>query len=122
MKLLYNKMAKGAKYMPTKFIVETSARHVHLCEKDFYTLFGEEAKLTVKKELSQPGQYACEERVELVGIKRALSGVSILGPLRKNTQVEISLTDARSIGVGGVVRESGDIEGTPGIKIVGPKG
>lgn len=105
-----------------KFIVETSARHIHLCEEDFKKLFGEEAKLTIKKELSQPGQYACEERVEVVGPKRSLMGVSILGPLRAKTQVELSMTDARSIGVNGVIKESGDIAETPGVKLIGPKG
>lgn len=105
-----------------QFIVETSARHVHLTEQDFKTLFGEDANLTVKKNLSQPGQYACEERVTIVGPKKELSGVSILGPFRANSQVELSATDARSIGLPIVIRESGDLVETPGCKIVGPKG
>ncbi len=108
--------------MSKKFIVETSARHVHLSEADFKVLFGENASLTPKKDLSQPGQFACEERVEVVGSKKSLPGVSILGPFRKQTQVEISATDARSIGVVISIRESGDIEGTPGCKLVGPCG
>ena len=108
--------------MSKKFIVETSARHVHLSEADFKVLFGENASLTPKKDLSQPGQFACEERVEVVGSKKSLPGVSILGPFRKQTQVEISATDARSIGVAISIRESGDIEGTPGCKLVGPCG
>ena len=106
----------------SKFIVETSARHVHLTEETFKALFGEEATLTVKKMLSQPGQYACEERVTVVGPKKALAGVSILGPYRKADQVEISLTDARSIGIAGVIRESGDLANTPGCVLRGPKG
>ena len=106
----------------SKFIVETSARHVHLTEETFKVLFGDDATLTVKKMLSQPGQYACEERVTVVGPKKALPGVSILGPFRKASQVELSATDARSIGVDIAIRESGDLKGTPGCKIVGPCG
>lgn len=108
--------------MSKKFIVETSARHVHLTEEHFKVLFGENATLTPKKDLSQPGQYACEERVEVVGPKKSLNGVSILGPFRKNTQIELSATDARSIGLPIVIRESGDIANTPGCKLVGPCG
>ena len=108
--------------MSKQFIVETSARHVHLTESDFKILFGNEATLTVKKNLSQPGQYACEERVSSVGPKKEISGVSILGPFRSASQVELSATDARSIGLPIVIKESGDLRGTPGCKIVGPKG
>ena len=108
--------------MKKTVLVEISARHVHVSESDLETLFGKGYKLTPKKELSQPGQYACEERVTVVGPKRELAGVSILGPCRKETQVEISLTDARSIGVKAEIRESGDLEGTQGIKLVGPCG
>ena len=72
--------------------------------------------------LSQPGQYACEERVSIVGPKKEISGVSILGPFRSASQVELSATDARSIGLPIVIKESGDLRGTPGCKIVGPKG
>lgn len=108
--------------MSKQFIVETSARHVHLTESDFKILFGNEATLTVKKNLSQPGQYACEERVSIVGPKKEISGVSILGPFRNASQVELSATDARSIGLPIVIKESGDLRGTPGCKIVGPKG
>ena len=108
--------------MAKDFIVETSARHIHLTEEDFKTLFGDDATLTIKKMLSQPGQYACAERVTVVGPKKELAGVSILGPFRKASQVELSATDARSIGLPIVVRESGDLKGTPGCKLVGPKG
>lgn len=93
-------------------LVEISARHVHLSQADLETLFGAGYELTVKKELSQPGQYACEERVRVVGTKGEFAAVSILGPVRNATQVEISLTDARSIGVAAPVRESGDIAGS----------
>ena len=105
-----------------QFIVETSARHVHVTQEVLETLFGEGYELHVKKMLSQPGQFASEERVDIVGPKKTLSGVSILGPVRKETQVEISLTDARSIGVTAPIRESGDIAGSGACKIVGPKG
>lgn len=105
-----------------KFIVETSARHIHVTKETLETLFGEGHTLTCKKDLSQPGQYACEEKVQLVGPKGSLN-VSILGPTRPADQVELSFTDARTLGLKGVpVRESGDVESTPGIKLVGPCG
>lgn len=105
-----------------KFIVETSARHIHVTKETLAILYGEGHELTNKKDLSQPGQFACEEKVKLVGPKSEMS-VSILGPVRKADQVELSFTDARALGLKGVpVRESGDVEGTPGIKLVGPCG
>jgi putative phosphotransacetylase len=106
----------------SKVLVETSARHVHLSQADLNVLFGEGYELTKKKDLSQPGQYACNERVDVVGPKKTLTGVSILGPTRPATQVEISLTDARSIGVNAPIRESGDIAQTGSCKLVGPAG
>ena len=105
-----------------KFLVETSARHVHLTQEHLEILFGKGYELTRKKDLSQPGQYACEERVTIVGSKKELAGVSILGPVRKATQVELSLTDARAIGVAAPIKESGDIAGSGACKIVGPCG
>ncbi len=108
--------------MAEKILVETSARHVHLTEEHIAVLFGEGATLTFKKELSQPGQFACEERVELVGPKRSIPNVIILGPARPASQVEVSFTDARTLGIDAPVRESGDVAGTPGCKIVGPCG
>jgi putative phosphotransacetylase len=104
------------------FIVETSARHVHLSQEHLEVLFGKGYELTKKKELSQPGQFACEERVTVVGSKSEFKGVSILGPVRKATQVELSLTDARSVGIAAPVKESGDIAGSGACKIVGPAG
>ncbi len=104
-----------------KIIVETSARHVHLSKEHVEALFGPNYELTVKKELSQPGQFACEEKVTVVGPKNSLK-CSVLGPTRNETQVELSLTDARGIGVQALVRESGNIEGTAGCKLVGPAG
>ena len=103
------------------FIVEISARHVHLSEQDLYTLFGEGYQLQVKKELSQPGQYACVEKVTIVGAKGQLQA-RILGPTRKESQVEVSISDAYFIGLQPLIRESGDIEGTNGVKLIGPKG
>ena len=105
-----------------KFMVETSARHVHLSPADLETLFGAGYELTWKKDLSQPGQFACEERVTVVGPKKELKGVSVLGPVRKQTQVELSMTDARSIGIAAPIRESGDLAGSGACKIIGPKG
>lgn len=108
--------------MENKVLVEISARHVHVSQEDLETLFGKGYELTVKKELSQPGQFACEERVKVIGAKGEFPAVSILGPVRKETQVEVSLTDARSIGVQAPVRESGDLEGSGACKLVGPAG
>ena len=108
--------------MADKFIVETSARHVHLTEEHIKILFGENATLTPKKDLSQPGQFACEERVTVVGPKKSIERVSILGPARPASQVEISYTDARTLGVNAPVRESGDVKGSAGCKLVGPCG
>ena len=104
-----------------KVMVETSARHVHVSEADLKTLFGADAKLTVKKELSQPGQYASNEKVEVIGPKGSLV-MSILGPTRPETQVEVALTDARKLGIAAPIRESGDIAGSGACKLVGPKG
>ncbi len=105
-----------------KILIETSARHIHLCPETMEKLFGKGVSLTVKKDLSQPGQYASNERLEVVGSKKSFPGVSILGPLRNCDQVEISLTDARTIGVVAPIRESGDIKGSGSVKLVGPCG
>ncbi|MBQ5840502.1 MAG: phosphate propanoyltransferase [Clostridia bacterium] len=103
-------------------LVETSARHLHVTQEVLETLFGKGYELTKKKDLSQPGQFACAERVDVIGPKKTLAGVSILGPVRPETQVELSLTDARSIGVVAPIRESGDIAGSGACKLVGPCG
>jgi putative phosphotransacetylase len=105
-----------------KVMVETSARHVHVTQETLEKLFGAGATLTKKKELSQPGQFASMERITIVGPKGEMKNVSILGPVRKADQVELSLTDLRKIGIAAPVRESGDIEGTPGCKLIGPAG
>ena len=107
--------------MSKTVMVETSARHLHVSQDVLEKLFGEGAELTKKKDLSQPGQFACEEKVTVVGAKGEFK-MTILGPVRKDSQVELSLSDARKIGIPAPVRESGDIEGTPGCKLIGPKG
>ncbi len=108
--------------MSKEFLVEISARHVHVTKETLETLFGAGYELTPKKDLSQPGQFACEERVTVVGSKKELAGVSILGPCRPADQVELSATDARAIGVAAPIRESGDVAGSGACKLVGPCG
>lgn len=109
--------------MENKVLVETSARHIHLTAEAVEILYGKGAELTVKKMLSQPGQFASgNDKITLVGPKGTLA-VSVLGPVRKANQVELSYSDARALGLSGVpVRESGDLAGTPGLKMVGPAG
>lgn len=102
-------------------LVEASGRHVHLSREDVNTLFGSGYQLTPIKNLSQPGQFACEERVTITGPKNSIQNVVVLGPERSKSQVEISLTDALTLGTKAPVRLSGDIKGTPGIKITNPK-
>lgn len=99
-----------------------SNRHVHLSKEDLEALFGEGYELTPIKDLGQPGQYAAQECVTIVGPKGAIEKVRVLGPVRSKTQVEISRTDAFKLGLNPPVRDSGDLDGTPGIVIVGPKG
>ena len=117
--------------MENKILVETSARHIHLTQEAVEALFGAGHTLTKKKDLSQPGQFACEEKVTVVNkcvdkrtgaeVEKNLT-MSVLGPVRPETQVEVSFTDARTLGVSAPVRESGDVAGTPGAKLVGPAG
>ncbi len=108
--------------MSKPIMIETSARHLHVTQEVLETLFGEGYVLTPKKDLSQPGQFACEERVQVIGPKKSFPAVSILGPVRPETQVELSASDARTIGVQAFVRESGDVAGTAPCKLIGPKG
>ena len=105
-----------------KIKIEVSARHVHLSNSDMEVLFGKGYVLSHKKELSQPGQFACEERVEIEGPKGKFSGVIVLSPCRAKTQVELSITDCIKLGIKPVVRESGDLSGSSGCKIIGPNG
>ena len=109
--------------MANKVLVETSARHIHLTDEAVAVLYGEGATLTPKKMLSQPDQFAAaNEKIKVVGPKGELM-LSVLGPTRKSNQIELSYTDARVLGLKAVpVRESGDVAGTPGVKMVGPAG
>lgn len=106
----------------TMIPVGVSARHVHLSKEDLATLFGDGSELTVFKPLSQPSQFAANEKVNLIGPKGRIDGVRILGPTRSKTQVEISLTDAVKLGVKPPVRDSGDIEQSASLTLEGPKG
>ncbi|HEX7714043.1 MAG TPA: phosphate propanoyltransferase [Bacillota bacterium] len=105
-----------------KVSVGISNRHIHLCQADLETLFGKGHQLTPKKDLSQPGQFASEEMVNLVGPKGTIAKVRVLGPVRPQSQVEISRTDSFGLGIKAPVRESGVIDGTPGITLEGPAG
>jgi len=98
--------------------LEVSARHIHLTQEAVETLFGAGHTLTPKKELSQPGQFACEERVTIVGPKKNIERVSVLGPVRSACQVELAKSDCFALGIMGPIRESGDIEGTPGVELI----
>lgn len=109
-------------YDKYKIPIGVSNRHIHLSEKDFKVLFGEDAELTVKAYLKQPGQFASNELVTIRGKKGQFENVRILGPLRKASQVEISLTDSFKLGVKGKIRESGKLDDTPGVEIIGPAG
>ena len=108
--------------MGYKVPIGISNRHIHLTQEAVETLFGEGHKLTVKKELIQPTQFAAEEKVDIVGPKTTLKGVRVLGDVRNKIQLEISMTDARTLGMKVPVKESGHHDGTPGCKIVGPCG
>ena len=104
-----------------KIMVETSAHHLHVTRETLDILYGKGHQLTNKKDLSQPGQFACTERVTVVGPRGEMT-MSILGPERPDDQIEVSLTDARKLGIVAPIRESGDVAGTPGCKLVGPEG
>ncbi|MBQ3123531.1 MAG: phosphate propanoyltransferase [Firmicutes bacterium] len=108
--------------MGYKVQVGLSNKHLHLSKEHVAILFGEGHELVKTKDLVQPGQFACEEKVDVVGPKGTLKGIRVLGPERLETQVELSMTDCRSIGLKAPVRESGDLDGTPGCKLVGPCG
>ena len=103
-----------------EIMVETSARHIHLSQDAVDTLFGKGYQLTNKKDLSQPGQFACAEKLEVVGPKGVLKA-SILGPVRPASQVELSLTDARTVGITAPIRESGDIAGSGACTLRNPE-
>ena len=117
-RLIIEELEKFQRSVP----IGVSNRHIHLDRADMDILFGRDSELTFKKELGQPGQYACEEMVTLHGPKGELGRVRVLGPLRSESQVEISVTDGFTLGVRPPIRESGKLSGTPGVTIVGPKG
>ena len=117
-RLVVEELCKWERSVP----VGVSNRHVHLNRADMNTLFGEDSELTRVKELGQPGQYASAETVTSQGSKGKLKRMRVLGPLRGESQVEISIGDGFALGVHPPVRESGQLEGTPGIKMVGPNG
>ncbi|WP_442886023.1 phosphate propanoyltransferase [Desulfotomaculum sp. 1211_IL3151] len=114
----HSKLRQEDKRIP----VGVSNRHVHLSETDIEQLFGTGAKLTHYKDLSQPGQYACQESITLVGPKGVLEKVRVLGPVRKATQVEIAISDCFKLGIKAPIRDSGDLEGSASVTLVGPKG
>lgn len=105
-----------------KLPIALSNRHLHLSQKDVDVLFGKDYELTITKPLSQPGQFACDEKVDIVGPKSMLKGVRVLGPVRNETQIELSVADARAIGIPAILKESGDLAETPGVKLIGPAG
>lgn len=107
--------------MESQFIVEASAKHVHVTRETLDILYGKDYKLTPKKNLSQPGQFACEEKLTVVG-EKGEQKMSILGPCRPYNQIEVSYTDARALGVKAPLRMSGDLEGAGSCKLIGPKG
>lgn len=108
--------------MKKELPVGLSNRHIHLSQEDIDVLFGDGYELTKAKDLAQPGQYASNEKVDVKGERGTIKGIRVLGPSRDKSQVEISLGDARTLGVDTVLRNSGDLKNTPGVKLIGPKG
>lgn len=107
--------------MEFQLVLGVSARHLHLCRADMDALFGAGSELTVKKIIGQPGQFAADQQVLVHGPKSSIK-LRIIGPLRPETQIELSMTDARGLGVAAPIRNSGDVAGTPGIILEGPAG
>ena len=116
------KQDQDAVSQPQGIPIAISARHLHLTQEAVEILFGEGAELTVKAPISQPGQFACNEKVDLVGPKRTIKGVRVIGPTRPACQVEVSRTDEYTLGIDAPIRNSGDVRNSPGIKLVGPAG
>ncbi|MGD9473435.1 MAG: phosphate propanoyltransferase [Eubacteriaceae bacterium] len=108
--------------MERKVPIGLSNKHIHVSQADLEVLFGKGYELTPMKDLSQPGQYASEEKLDIVGPKSTIKGVRILGPVRPETQVELSIGDGFSLGIKAPLRNSGDTAGSPGLKLVGPAG
>ena len=116
------KQDQDAVSQPQGIPIAISARHLHLTEEAVEVLFGEGAQLTVRAPISQPGQFACNEKVDLVGPKRTIKGVRVIGPTRPACQVEVSRTDEYTLGIDAPIRNSGDVRNSPGIKLIGPAG
>lgn len=112
----------GCQNSPGFIAVGISNRHVHLSQEDLELLFGKDYQLEKAKDLSQPGQYAAKECVTLIGNKSTIQNVRILGPCRKKSQVELLMSDTYALGIRAVIRESGDLDGSEGIYVAGPKG
>ncbi len=108
--------------MSLKVKLGVSARHIHLSQHDMESLFGAGYELSKVKELGQPGEFSSGEKLDVATEKGIIKGVRVIGPIRKNTQVEFALTDARILGLNPPVRESGDLAGSPGAKLIGPNG
>lgn len=108
--------------MKKELPIGLSNRHIHLSQEDIDVLFGSGYELTKAKDLAQPGQYASNEKVDVQGDRGTIKGIRVLGPARDKSQVEVSLGDARTLGVDTVLRDSGDLKDTPGVKLIGPKG
>lgn len=108
--------------MKKQLPIALSNRHLHLSQEHIDILFGSGYELTKAKDLCQPGQYACNEKVDIQGPRGTIKGVRVLGPARKKSQIEVSIGDARTLGIEAIVRISGELENTPGVKIIGPKG
>ena len=121
-KIVKNVMVQLQDFDDFKIPIGVSNRHVHVSREDLDTLFGKGYELTKKADLGQPGQYACNETVTVRGPKGEFKNVRILGPIRKESQVEISLTDSFQLGVKAPVKESGQLDGTPGVTLIGPNG
>lgn len=115
-------LAKKVEHMKTMLPIARSDIHVHLTQSDLDALFGENYKLTYVRELTIPGNYACAETLEVVGPKGSIKGAVIVAPVRKYTQVEVSFTDAAVLGLDPPLRESGDLEGSPGCILIGSNG
>jgi putative phosphotransacetylase len=121
--IVLQRVGKRPRTDAPQLVVDASARHCHLCREHLDALFGKGYELTVHKELYQPGNFAAKETVTLIGPRsRLISNLRILGPLRDRSQIELAFTDAISLGIDAPVRISGDINGTPGAFVMGPKG
>jgi putative phosphotransacetylase len=112
----------GSEYYDLEITVGVSNRHIHVSAEDLQTLFGVDAELHKTKDLGQPGEFACQETLTVIGPRGVIEQVRVIGPVRSDTQVEVSMTDAFRLGYKPPVRDSGNLTNTPGVTIAGPKG